>query len=93
MLKLEPREADVLPVPAPALTARLGDRLEARRPAILAALARGRLAEAVRLVDRLVLRDGLGLSSREIGALRDAQLALAARRHARGARAAVRAPA
>ncbi len=85
MLKLEPREADQLPVPAPAvvLAARAG--LQACRPAVRDALRRGNLLHAVALVDRVLLRAQLQLSEDQHGELVAARALLAARRVARGA--------
>lgn len=84
MLKLEPREADLLPMPAPDLVEHVGNRLPALRNDVLDALSRGELVEAVRCVDRVVLRDGLGLSHVQLRALERAHVALTARRTARG---------
>jgi len=85
VLKLEPREADQLPVPAPAvvLAARAG--LQACRPAVRDALRRGNLLHAVALVDRVLLRAQLQLSEDQHGELVAARALLAARRVARGA--------
>lgn len=85
LLKLEPREADRLPVPAPAL-------LRAARPALsavrlrVAALLRhpDGLLDASEVVDKVLLAGALGLASGEINALREAHIELAARRTARG---------
>jgi len=84
MLKLEPREADLLPIPTPGLVERAADQLSASRPAVLDALLHGRLREAVRLVDQVLLRGALELSRAQLAALEDAHLALMARRTARG---------
>ena len=84
MLKLEPREADLLPMPAPHLVERTATRLSALRGVILEALSRGELGEAVRRVDEVLLLDGLGLSRSQLQTLAHAHAALAARRVARG---------
>lgn len=84
MLKLEPREADLLPIPTPGLVERAADQLHASRAAVVDALLHGRLHEAVRLVDQVLLRDALGLSRPRLAALEDAHVALMARRTARG---------
>ncbi len=84
MLKLEPREADLLPIPSPGLVERTADQLLASRPAVLDALLQRRLREAVRLVDQVLLRDALRLSRTQLAALEDAHVALMARRSARG---------
>jgi adenine-specific DNA-methyltransferase len=83
MLKLEPREADRLPVPAPSLVRALRPRLSAIRGDVDAALAAGRLLDAVRRVDDVVLVAGLGLSGADVAALAGAREALAGRRSAR----------
>ena len=84
MLKLEPREADLLPVPsAESLRAAEGALLE-HRDTLAAALRDRRLQDAVRLVDEVLLAGQLGLSPREVSALQAAHAALRARRVARG---------
>lgn len=85
LLKLEPKEADRLPVPAP-------DMLRAVAPALcavrlrLAALLRlpDGLLEASKVVDEVMLARALGLASAEVRALREARIELAARRTTRG---------
>jgi len=84
MLKLEPREADRLPVPSAAFVERIASRLAPLRGRVLDALARGNLLDAVRSVDEAVLREGLQLSLSQVQALRNAHAALTARRAARG---------
>jgi adenine-specific DNA-methyltransferase len=83
MLKLEPREADRLPVPAPALVRALRGELAAVLPAVEGALAAGRLLDAVRAVDRVVLTGGLGVPAADVAALAAAREVLAGRRSAR----------
>lgn len=87
MLKLEPREADLLPVPAPALVADAAKRLADLRPQMTLRLRYGRLADAARLVDNILLVGELGMSSRDVGALRQGYAELSARRYTRGKRA------
>lgn len=84
MLKLEPGEADGLPVPDSGLLAATSAALVALRPAVRQALAAGRLLSAVRLVDAVVLSGALGMSGADLSALRDAHIALSERRAARG---------
>ncbi len=85
MLKLEPREADLLPVPAPALlTGEAGRHLRALRPAVARMLRGGGLERAVEVVDQVVLRDALGLGPEQVRQLATARRTLAARRAARG---------
>ena len=84
MLKIEPREADRLPVPSARLVERHEAALTASRPAVAAALRAGRLLDAVAIVDQILLVDGLGLSPIEQQAIRSDRARLAARRAARG---------
>ena len=84
LLKLEPKEADLLPVPSPALAVEIETALSALRPVVVDALRRNKLLDAVDLVDQVVLVDGLGLGRAEVKVLRDARDSLAARRAARG---------
>lgn len=83
MLKLEPREADRLPVPAPDLVQALRPRLSVVRDGVVRALAGGRLLDAVRLVDGVLLAEGLGMHPRDVESLAAARAALAGRRAAR----------
>ncbi len=85
MLKLEPREADSLPVPSATSLRAAQDALLAQRPSLAAALRDRRLQDAVELVDELLLKERLGLSSHEVSALQSAHRELRARRVARGA--------
>jgi len=85
MLKIEPKEADRLPVPTPAVLAAARDALTAIRPQVNAKLRtpRGLLA-AVKLVDDVLLVGQLGIRRGEVRALREAHAELTARRVARG---------
>jgi adenine-specific DNA-methyltransferase len=84
MLKLEPREADGLPVPSPVLVGQVAPALRALRPAVAGELANGRLLGAVALVDEVVLNGGLNLEAGQVKALAEAREQLAGRRAARG---------
>jgi len=86
MLKLEPREADRLPVPAPAVVKAAAERLANVRPQVAGLLRSGKLVEAAKLVDDVLLVGELGKSRGDVRVLRDAHAALTARRVARGAR-------
>jgi tRNA1(Val) A37 N6-methylase TrmN6 len=88
LLKLEPREADILPVPSPATLREAAPRLRAARPAVETALRAGDLAAAVAEVDAILLTGQLGLSAGQIDALRLARDLLCQRRRARGRRCA-----
>ena len=88
LLKLEPKEADMLPVPAAALLRRAAADLSAARPGVEAALQVGDLAAAVAQVDRILLTGRLGLDDGQLMALRMARELLSQRRRARGKRCA-----
>jgi hypothetical protein len=82
LLKLEPREADVLPMPSPAVLAAAAPALRVLRPRIGALLAAGRLHEATSLVDAALL--GESVSRTQLELLVTARQVLADRRAARG---------
>jgi adenine-specific DNA-methyltransferase len=85
LLKLEPREADRLPVPAPDLLQAAGPALSAVRRQVAALLRLdGGLLDACKVVDEVLLAGALGLGGGDINSLRDAHIELAARRTARG---------
>lgn len=86
ILKLEPREADHLPLPSPAVVADVAPQLRAAKPLVRSALADGNLRAAVAVIDSIVLRGSLGLSEADHAELIAAQAMLAARRVARGRR-------
>lgn len=83
LLKLEPTEADRLPVPSPALVETTADALRALRPQLSTALRNGDLARAIRLVDRIVLIEGVGMSHDQLTAVRNARETLFGRRNTR----------
>jgi adenine-specific DNA methylase len=85
ILKLEPKEADQLPVPTNVTIEGAQKELSALRPQMAQALRNGRLLEAVRLVDDVLLVGQLGLSRSKVKALREAHAELSTRRTARGA--------
>lgn len=84
MLKIEPREADVLPVPSPALVDRHRRALNGLRPSIASMLRSGRLMDAVAAVDDVLLVKGLRISKTSLGAVRADHADLTSRRIARG---------
>lgn len=84
MLKLEPKEADILPVPSPALVAALRSELEAVRPSVAAMLRRRDLLDAARTVDKVVLLQGLGMTTARVRDLAHGHERMTARRRARG---------
>ncbi len=86
ILKLEPKEADRLPMPAPDLVQECARALRALRPQLATALRSGQLLDAVNMVDRVLLTNSsLGLKRKQIRAMEDAVASLAARRMSRGA--------
>lgn len=88
MLKLEPREADRLPVPAPALLEKARPQLAAIRPQVAGLLRGGNLTDAAKLLDDVLLVGELGMTRADVRLLRDAHAELTARRVARGVRGA-----
>ena len=80
LLKMEPREAASLPVPAPNDLDRAWSALRERRAGIDAALRRGEWSQVVREVDDVLLRDVLRLPGQSIRAIRDAATFLRVRR-------------
>ncbi len=83
LLKLEPTEMDKLPVPSPEVLLGFSDELRALRPQVNQALGRGKLFEAVKLVDRVVLTAACGLSHNAIESIRESREVLFGRREAR----------
>ncbi len=84
ILKIEPKEADRLPVPGPGLLAHAEHDLLAARPDVEYLLRSRRLDDAVALVDALLLVRHAGLGRARAAAVRVARESLQARRHARG---------
>ncbi|WP_261898415.1 HsdM family class I SAM-dependent methyltransferase [Mycobacterium marinum] len=85
MLKLEPSEADQLPVPSPAVVAASVPQLQQARGSIREALRRRDLSAAVRIVDEVILQQQLGIDAADHAELVAAHAVMAARRMARGA--------
>jgi adenine-specific DNA-methyltransferase len=84
MLKIEPREADDLPMPAPVVVAAAAVALTGIRGEVRRRLRAGRLADAGALVDDVILVGELGIAPSDVAELRDARRDLVARRTARG---------
>lgn len=84
ILKLEPKEADLLPVPSPQALEVAGPALRALRPQLARHLRNADLATAVELVDRVLLVGGLGMRRAEVKGLSAARALLFGRRTARG---------
>lgn len=83
MLKIEPSEADQLPMPSPELLRTHGLTLRALRPTIAARLSAGDLAGAVNVVDAVLLTEGLRLPTAAVEAIRHEHSTLTLRRLAR----------
>ncbi|WP_218952201.1 N-6 DNA methylase [Amycolatopsis anabasis] len=84
MLKIEPKEADRLPVPSKELLAEAGAALRKVRPKVTRLLRAGKLLEAVRAVDDVLLVAHTELDRGQVRALREAHSELHARRVSRG---------
>lgn len=84
ILKVEPKEADLLPVPSPAVLEAAGAALRALRPQLAKHLRTSDLDAAVSLVDRVLLIEHLGMARAEVKGLREARDTLFARRVSRG---------
>lgn len=84
MLKIEPREADQLPLPSPALVEKNREALAAVRPKVATALRSGRLLDAVALVDEVLLVGGMRMSKKSLVDIRSDHADLSARRASRG---------
>jgi hypothetical protein len=80
ILKMEPREAASLPVPTPKDLAHAWKTLGERRGHFDAALRRGEWWTVVSEVDRVLLKDTLGLTNGQVMGLRDAATLLRVRR-------------
>lgn len=80
ILKMEPREAATLPVPAPALLARAWRRLKDDRDSLDRQLRNGLWTTVVSRVDEVLLRDESGVSAEEIAELHGAIQSLRSRR-------------
>lgn len=83
ILKLEPREADHLPVPSLALVQRARNKLALLRPQVSTLLRNSRLIDAARLIDEVLLVEELGMKRTHLKRLREAHAEYTARRVAR----------
>jgi adenine-specific DNA-methyltransferase len=83
ILKLEPKEADLLPVPSIELLASVPESFAEATTVAAALLCDGRLEEVVELVDEVLLRDHAGISADKLTRLRQARQVLRSRRVAR----------
>ena len=85
LLKHEPREADLLPVPSISTLSAVKDELTALIPQIARSLRGSDQSKAVDMVDRIVLQRHFGLSGAELEEIRLARKTLHGRRMARNA--------
>jgi adenine-specific DNA-methyltransferase len=86
LLKLEPKEAERLPVPSLALVHKAQADLRKLQPKVRRRLADGALSEAVALVDEVLLTQHLAMSDHDLTTLRSARMSLFSRRASRGAK-------
>lgn len=86
LLKVEPREADRLPMPSPTLVQDHATELEKLEPQLSCALRSRDLRKAVELVDGVILEKGLGLTSGRLDEIREAREVLFRRRLTRSKR-------
>jgi len=84
ILKLEPKEADQLPLPSMELVNNAANELRALRPQLAIAFRQGDLRRIVKTVDDVLLKRHLGLNTIELTALREARELLFVRRTSRG---------
>ncbi|MBX9947083.1 MAG: N-6 DNA methylase [Reyranella sp.] len=84
LLKLEPKEADKLPVPSKALLESVRDELEPLVPQVFNLLRGDGLSRVVEMVDRVILSKALKVSDSDIAALSRGRELLLQRRVARG---------
>jgi hypothetical protein len=83
LLKLEPREALGIPVPSSGLLADCRKQLTESKPALDLLLRSGHFEDAVQLVDRILLQDGMGLSVDDLEGLRAGRRQMFGRRRKR----------
>jgi hypothetical protein len=83
LLKHEPKEVDLLPVPSFEVVKRMAARLRAVYPQVGALLRRSDITPALDVVDRLILQDHLNMKEAEVKALREAREILFQRRRTR----------
>ena len=83
ILKLEPREADNLPIPSIACIRSCEEQLRALQPQLARALRYNDFEEVVKHVDKIVLQDGLCMDKGEIQCLHDGRRIMFERRLSR----------
>jgi adenine-specific DNA-methyltransferase len=85
ILKIEPKEADVWLMPSPTLVAQRAEALRRVKKRAVALLRKGRLLEAVKVVDGALMDECGELSKEKVRHLRSAHLMLSNRRNSRAA--------
>ncbi len=85
LLKVEPKEGDLIPVPSPATLRAIAPSLRALRPELAKHLGAGDLDAAVKLVDGVLLVEHHGLRHRQVSSLRGSRASLFDRRASRAA--------
>ncbi len=85
LLKVEPKEGDLIPVPSSDTLHAVAPALRTLRPQLATHLRSGDLGAAVKLVDRVLLAEHHGLKRKQVATLRDSRASLFDRRAARGA--------
>lgn len=83
LLKHEPTEVGFLPMPSFSVLREIGPRLQLIQSQVAAQLRRNDISHATDIVDRIILRDHLGVTEEQIEALRDARATLFQRRMTR----------
>ena len=83
LLKHEPREADKLPLPSLLTVQAIEDKLRNLRPLLTKALRGNKIDDAVCMVDKVLLKDHMGLDDGQIECLRQARTMLFERRKTR----------
>lgn len=84
MLKHEPTEADRLPLPSFEVLQEMGPSLRLVQPQIGALLRRKDIGPVIDIVDKLLLRECMGLTEAKVQAIRRARATLQRRRMVRG---------
>ena len=83
MLKIEPREADHLPLPSATLLRAGRKDLSAVRPKLARHLRHGQILEAAKVVDEVLLIGQIGMTRAQVDSVREGRASLMARRLAR----------
>lgn len=83
ILKIEPKEADRLPMPSPDVVAEAAEGLRKLRPQLAKQLRNSQLSKVAKAVDEVLLEEQLRLGRHEIAILVEARRMMEARRSAR----------